>query len=138
MTNQNKPRLLIVALTIQLSYIGMSVMWNLIGVGLINVGQQPLGASASMSVVAVMLAVAVLITLSANRARWLYASASGVLALGCLSAVYTAFTGATELWPSTYFRVFGALINVLGLIGFALACRVIFKAPLNVSALLKE
>ncbi|CAI8299217.1 hypothetical protein N8137_04335 [Porticoccaceae bacterium] len=131
MTDQNKPRLLIVALTIQLSYIGMSVMWNLIGVGLIDVGQQPLGASASMTVVAVMLAVAVLIALSANRVRWLYASASGILALGCLSAIYTAFTGAAELWPSNYFRVFGALINVLGLIGFALACRVIFSAPLN-------
>jgi len=125
MTNQKTSKLLIAALAIQLSTIGMSVMWNLIGVGLISIGQPPLGNSASMAIVVIMLTLALTLVLTVNRVRWLYATATGVLALACLMALYTAFTGAAELWPSNYFRIFGALINVLGLAGFGLACKLI-------------
>ena len=125
MTNQKTSKLLLAALTIQLSTIGMSVMWNLIGVGLISIGQPPLGNSASMAIVVIMLTLALTLVLTVNRVRWLYATATGVLALACLMALYTAFTGAAELWPSNYFRIFGALINVLGLAGFGLACKLI-------------
>ena len=125
MTNQKTSKLLIAALTIQLSTIGMSVMWNLIGVGLISIGQPPLGNSASMAIVVIMLTLALTLVLTVNRVRWLYATATWVLALACLMALYTAFTGAAELWPSNYFRIFGALINVLGLAGFGLACKLI-------------
>ena len=129
MTNQKTSKLLIAALTIQLSTIGMSVMWNLIGVGLISIGQPPLGNSASMAIVVIMLTLALTLALTlvltVNRVRWLYATATWVLALACLMALYTAFTGAAELWPSNYFRIFGALINVLGLAGFGLACKLI-------------
>ena len=127
MTNQKNSKLLIAALTIQLSYIGMSVMWTLIGVGLMSIGQPPLGNSASIAVVVIMLVLALTLVLTVNRVRWLYATATGVLALGCLMALYTAFTGAVELWPSNYFRIFGALINVLGLAGFGLACKLIIS-----------
>jgi hypothetical protein len=102
-------------------------MWNLIGVGLMSIGQPPLGNSASIAVVVIMLALALTLVLTVNRVRWLYATATGVLALGCLIALYTAFTGAAELWPSNYFRIFGALINVLGLAGFGLACKLIIS-----------
>ncbi len=129
MTNQKTSKLLIAALTIQLSTIGMSVMWNLIGVGLISIGQPPLGNSASMAIVVIMLTLALTLVLTVNRVRWLYATATGVLALACLMALYTAFTGAAELWPSNYFRIFGALINVLGLAGFGLACKLIMSQP---------
>ena len=129
MTNQKTSKLLLAALTIQLSTIGMSVMWNLIGVGLISIGQPPLGNSASITIVVIMLALALTLALTVNRVRWLYATASIVLALGCLMALYTAFTGAAELWPSSYFRIFGALINVLGLVGFGLACKLIMSQP---------
>ncbi|MDB4032276.1 hypothetical protein N9842_01450 [Porticoccaceae bacterium] len=127
MTNQKTSQLLIAALTIQLSYIGMSVMWNLIGVGLMSIGQPPLGNSASMAIVVIMLVLALTLVLTVNRVRWLYATATGVLALGCLMALYTAFTGAAELWPSNYFRIFGALINVSGLAGFGVACNLIIS-----------
>ena len=127
MTNQKNSKLLIAALTIQLSYIGMSVMWNLIGVGLMSIGQPPLGNSVSIAVVVIMLALALTLVLTVNRVRWLYSTATGVLTLGCLMALYTAFTGAAELWPSNYFRIFGALINVLGLAGFGLACKLIIS-----------
>ena len=127
MTDQTSSKLLIATLTIQLSYVGMSVMWNLIGVGLQSIGLPPLGNSASMTIVAVMLILALTIVLTIKRVRWLYGSASAVLALGCLMAVYTALTGAAELWPSNYFRVFGALINVLGLFGFGLACKLVIS-----------
>ena len=127
MTNQKTSKLLIAALAIQLSYIGMSVMWNLIGVGLISIGQPPLGNSASITIVVIMLALGLTLVLTVNRVRWLYATATGVLALGCLIALYTAFTGAAELWPSNYFRIFGVLINVLGLAGFGVACNLIIS-----------
>ncbi len=91
MTNQKSSKLLIAALAIQLSTIGMSVMWNLIGVGLISIGQPPLGNSASITIVVIMLALALTLALTVNRVRWLYATASIVLALGCLMALYTAF-----------------------------------------------
>ena len=127
MTEQKPSKLLIVALATQLSYIGMSVMWNLIGVGLISIGQPPLGNSASTTIVVMMLTLALTLVLTVNRVRWLYATATGVLALGCLMALYTAFTGAAELWPSHYFRIFGAMINVLGLAGFGLACKLVIS-----------
>ena len=129
MTKQRYSRQILTVLAIQIAYIGMSVMWNLIGLGLKSIGQQPLGNSASMTIVVIMLVLALIIVLSATSARWLYALATGILGLGSLSAIYTAITGAAELWPSPSFRVFGASINVLGLVGFALACKLVIFAP---------
>ena len=109
------------ALTLQLCYIGLSAFWNLIGVGLIDAGLPPLGPVANMQTVFLLLAVGILLIIGSRQQIWLYFAMSALLAAGAASAIHGSLTGAPELWPSAYFRWFGALINVEGLLAFGLA-----------------
>ena len=115
------------ALTLQLSYIGMSIFWNLVGVGLIDAGLKPLGPVANMQTVYLLLAVGIALSIASQKAIWLYAALSALLAFGAISALYGSVTGAPDMWPSAYFRWFGALINIAGLLAFALATYVTVK-----------
>jgi len=116
------------AIAVQLSYLGMCIFWQLINVGLIAAEQQPLGPAASLVAVAAMIVVAILLVISVRRFIWLYAGLSLLLALGALHAIYGAFIGAADNWPSTYFRVIGAAINGVGVIGAALACQLVIRS----------
>ncbi len=106
----------------------MSMFWNLVNVGLTAAGQQPLGPSGSLEMVAAMTVVAILLVVSVRRLIWLYAGLSLLLALAALNAIYGAFTGAPNNWPSTFFRVFGATINVVGVVGAVLACQLVVRS----------
>lgn len=116
------------ALILQLSYLGMSVFWNLVNVGLIEAGQQPLGPVGSLKMVALMITLAFVLVASVKRHVWLYAGTSLLLALGAMSTIYSSFTGAPDNWPSLFFRIFGALINIVGLFGCVLACQSVLRS----------
>lgn len=123
------------ALTLQLCYIGMSAFWNLIGVGLIDAGLPPLGPVANMQTVYVLSAVGILLVIGSRKQAWLYFAMSALLAAGAASAIYGSLIGAPALWPSAYFRWFGALINVVGVLAFGLAAFVTYNnlKPMRVS-----
>ena len=125
MVQPEKLQHMALVLAVQLTSIGMSIFWNLIGVGLIDAGQRPLGNAASMTMVVSLAIMAAALIFSIGRMLWLYTIISSVLVLACSAAIYTAIVGPADLWPSSFFRVFGASINVLGLVGFALACKLI-------------
>lgn len=116
-----------VALASQLIYIGMSIFWNLVGIGLIDAGLKPLGPVANLQTVYLLLAVAILLVIGSGKSIKLYFAMSALLAVGALSALHGSVTGAADLWPSAYFRWFGALINVHGFLAFGLASFVSFK-----------
>ena len=119
------------ALVLQLCYVGMSVFWNLIGVGLIDAGLQPLGPVANLQTVYLLLLVGLVLVISSRKSIWVYAPLSGLLAFGALSTIHGSFTGPAELWPSGYFRLFGALINLEGLFASALALFIMLRAVLS-------
>lgn len=116
-----------VALVLQFSYIGMSIFWNLIGIGLFEAGMKPLGPVANGQTVFLLSAIGLVLWIGSQKSIWVYFAMSVLLALGAGSAIYGSLTGAAALWPSAYFRWFGALINVVGLLAFALAAFVSLK-----------
>jgi hypothetical protein len=116
------------ALTVQPSYLGMSMFWNLVNVGLTAAGQKPLGPVGSLELVVAMAVAAILLVVSVRRLIWLYAGLSLLLALGAINRIYGTFTGAPNNWSSTFFRVFGATINVVGVVGAVLACQLVIRS----------
>jgi len=107
------------ALWVQWTHISLSVAWNVVGVLLIERGLRAPGPTASMSVAAFLIALALGMFLGARRLVPLYLAASWVAGLGALWAIVQAFRLDPALWPSESWRYAGVLLNALGVLGAA-------------------
>ena len=105
------------ALVLQLSHLGLSCIWNIVGVILILMGMPALGPTASLTMVAMLVGFAALLIVGAQRWKWLYVLLSLLLLAGTLATIFPAFTKPPSLWLSDFWRYAGVALNSLGAVG---------------------
>ena len=107
------------AIFLQLVHAGLSVTWNLAGLALIAQGSRAPGPTASLGVAAFLLIMAAGMVVGARRFAPLYIVASLIVGLGALWAVIQAFQLDPALWPSSFWRYAGVVLNGGGVLGAA-------------------
>ena len=93
-----------------------SAGWNVAGVVLMSQGQRPLGPTASVAVAAVLLVLGAGLWIGFCRSRPLYVAISTLLGVGALVSVIQAIVGEASLWPSAFWRLAGAGLNLAGFV----------------------
>ena len=112
MLKQLKP-----ALSVQITHLALSAIWNIAGLILISRNLHALGPTASLTTAALLLVLGILLVFGAVRYRPLYIAVSGIVALAALSTVVGAFSKPPGSWPSDFWRYAGAALNSLGVVG---------------------
>lgn len=109
------------AYRLQLFHIGLSAIWNFTGIMLLLRGLPPLGPTASVTTLWLLLMLAVMMTVGLRYSNWLalYVIASLLAGAGAILAIIPAFYLSAEYWPSLFWRVAGILINSIGVLGAA-------------------
>lgn len=102
----------------QLLYLFLSILWNIIGLWQISLGKQPIGPTASFAVIALLIGIAVLLTIfHCKKCPRLYITLSIIIVILATSAAIGTFTKPPSLWPSELFRYLGLVINFVGISG---------------------
>jgi hypothetical protein len=104
-------------LSLQLSHLALSCVWNLAGVDLISRGLAPLGPTASLATTALLIGVGLLMIIGAKKNVYLYLLCSVLAMAGAGTAIAGAFSQNPSLWPSDVWRLSGVGLNCLALIG---------------------
>jgi hypothetical protein len=104
-------------LTLQLSHLFLSFIWNITGVYLVSRGGAALGPTASMLTALVLLIFGALMFWGAKSKPILYVIISALAMLGAATAIYGAWSKDPSLWPSDFWRYTGVVLNSLGVIG---------------------
>ena len=103
------------------------ILWNIVGMYLLSQNKQALGPTASWLGVILFFVLIVLYTLSIQKKYYkLFVSFVSIGAILGTFAIYGALTKEHSLWPSELWRYAGVLVNLLGVIGFALSIKAIF------------
>ncbi len=105
------------ALNLQLVWAAFSILWNIIGSILLSQGKQALGPTASWTAALILLIFGILLWFAFQKNQKLYAFLSVLVILLVTKPLFNAFTGDASLWPSVFWRILGAVINFMGLIG---------------------
>ncbi len=105
------------AVAIQLTHLGLSLVWNVAGLALIARGLRAPGPTASLDVAAFLLALGVARGSGSGASPPLYVLASLLAGLGAASAILQAFQLDPSLWPSDLWRYAGVLLNAFGVFG---------------------
>lgn len=108
------------ALRVLLCYCIAVVVWQLAGVTLLASGYRALGPSASLTVAAVTVVIAIALVLSFRHLRAIFYALCAFICWGAASTISNAFTANPSLWPSDWARYAGVAINVTGFAGAAL------------------
>ena len=116
------------AAVFQLIYLTLAALWNLAGVARIAQGLRAPGPTASLAVAAYLLVVGVAIYAGARRNRGIYLAATLLVGFGTASAIVQAFQLDPSLWPSSFWRYAGVLLNGFGFFGAVWGCLAGFKA----------
>lgn len=101
---------------LQLSWISMSILWNITGIILVSKGKRALGPTASWTAIAVLLILAIALVVSYQK-KWsvfylLLTFLGGAMAF---IAVRNAFIQDILLWPSEFWRYTGIVVNSFGI-----------------------
>jgi hypothetical protein len=114
---------------LQLSWISMSILWNISGIILVSQGKRALGPTASWTAIAILLLLAIVLVISYQK-KWaifyfLLTFLGGAMAF---IAVRNAFVQDILLWPSEFWRYAGIVVNSFGIFaGFFAILRIKFK-----------
>ena len=107
---------------VQLLHAALCIIWNIAGLWLLSNDLQPIGPTASMAAIGLIIVFsATLILGERNNQPVSYLLASGLLALAAVSAIFGCFTKDSSLWPSEWWRYAGIAVNSIGVVGFGLA-----------------
>ena len=113
-----------VALGIQILYGGLCILWNTIGLWQIQQGVQPIGPTASLTVILLIVAlVAALVICWQCAYKVAYLCFSSLTGLLAANAIWAGVTGNPDLWPSGLWRIAGIAVNVLGVAGLVMVFR---------------
>ena len=104
-------------LAVQLTHLMLSCVWNLAGVYLLSRDLAALGPTASMTTVALLVGLALLMVIGAKKQPYLYLASSLVAMTGASAAIAGAFSLNPSLWPSEIWRYAGVGLNCLALVG---------------------
>lgn len=93
--------------------------WNLEGVRRLAGGGQALGPTASLVGAVFIGVLALVLMIGERRSRMLALGAAAIMGLAGGLAIWGAVTGTADQWPSPGWRIGGALLNALALLGAA-------------------
>lgn len=120
------------ALRLQLLHLFLCMLWNAIGVYQINNGIQPIGPTASITAILLInILVVALVTLRKRHFEKSYIALSMLPALAAIMTIAGAFTHAPSMWPAEVWRWSGAMVNVIGVLGFIIVLVTWFKPTEN-------
>lgn len=112
----------------QLFYVLLCVIWNGVAMWQIQIGEQPIGPTASWFVILFLILFVTLLAFLLHRnLEIIYLCLSFILFSLAAMAISGGFTKDHELWPSEFWRITGIVINVIGVIAFILVVQVFFK-----------
>jgi len=112
------------AFYVQATHAFLCIVWNVVGMWQNDQGMQSIGPTASLTVVSSVGLLLISLWLSL-RLNW----HTVYLAISCIAftlaavAVYGALTKSHALWPSEFWRIAGIVVNLVGVVGFALAVK---------------
>lgn len=113
------------ALKVQISHLVLCMIWNAVGVVQIAYGIQSIGPVASIAAIIVMMFFSALLYFSLKKGfEKTYLVASVLPALLAVMTIYGAFTNDPSLWPAEFWRYAGAVVNSVGVIGFAMLVKI--------------
>lgn len=115
------PKMQKLALTLQLSHLAFSVIWNLLSVSFLALGMQALGPTSSLIWAFILTILAYVLWFSAQQVKTLYMTLSCFQLIAAASTIYNAFIKEENLWPSEFWRLSGVVLNTLGVIGSVIA-----------------
>ncbi|HAZ79740.1 MAG TPA: hypothetical protein DCX08_07375 [Porticoccaceae bacterium] len=107
---------------VQLLHVTLCVIWNMAGLWQLLSDLQPIGPTASMTTIGLLIVFAATLVLSERNNQWVpYLLVSGLLGIGAVTAIFGALTKDPLLWPAEFWRYVGIAINSIGVVGFGLA-----------------
>lgn len=107
---------------VQLLHAALCIIWNIAGLWQLSSDLQPIGPTASMAAIGLIIVFSVTLILGErNNQPAPYILASGLLALAAVSAIFGGFTKDSSLWPSELWRYAGIGVNSIGVVGFGFA-----------------
>lgn len=124
---KNKISTLKTPLKIQLIHALLCILWNVVGITLIYIGERALGPIANWTTVIMSLIMAVSIYIGAKRFHWLYLFITLLQLILASKVVASSFILNPQLWPSDFWRLAGAIVNNIGIIGAVLGLLVFFS-----------
>lgn len=98
--------------------------WNIEGVRRMAAGLQPLGPTASLAGAAVIGLLALMLVVGSRWSRVVVLLASGLILLASGAAVWGAFAGTPDQWPSPAWRWSGVALNAMGLLAAVAMLRI--------------
>ncbi len=104
-------------LLVQLAHIALSSLWNGAGLWRVAHGQAPLGPSASLVVLGLVLGTGALMVWGARSHPRGYALASAAMGLALLAPITGALVLDAAQWPSPWWHWGGLALNAAGLAG---------------------
>jgi hypothetical protein len=108
-------------LTTQLVYLFLCSAWNIFSVWRVYMGEQAIGPTPSLIVIALLLSLMVILSISyAQKWQRLYVILSIFICYISISAITGAFLKDPSLWPSDALRFSGVAINVVGICSFVI------------------
>ena len=118
-----------ISLKTQVLYALLCVVWNLVVIIQNQIGVQPIGPTGSVTVILSALLIVVLLIVALRKAwEWCYLLVSGVICALAMSAVHAGITNDPALWPSQFWQIAGVMVNVIGVLSFAVVLANYFGA----------
>ncbi len=109
------------AFRVQLSHLTLCIIWNAVGVYQVSQGQQSIGPVASLAAIFVMVVFSLVFFGLINKGfERTYLALSTLPALLAIMTIKGALTQDPSLWPAEFWRYAGAVVNTVGVVGFAL------------------
>ncbi|MFK8020769.1 MAG: hypothetical protein AB8B86_13435 [Pseudomonadales bacterium] len=112
------------AFNAQATHAFLCIVWNVVGMWQNDQGMQSIGPTASLTVVSIAALLLCSLWLSLHL-NWqsIYLALSCIAFTAAAMAIYGGFTKSQELWPSEFWRIAGIVVNLIGVLGFALAVK---------------
>lgn len=110
-----------IVIKIQLAYLLLCISWNAVGVWRVANGEQAIGPTSSLEVMAFLLFLGVLLSISMfKKWRVLYMILSTFICYLAVSAIVGSFLKDPTQWPSDVLRYSGVGINTVGILSFVI------------------
>ncbi len=105
------------SLALMVVWAASSALWNAAGMILISQGKPPRGPTASWMGAVILVVMIPVLAWTSKRVPLLYVVLALLVIVGACYTIYGAITLDPSHWPSPFWRVTGAAINVVGALG---------------------
>ncbi len=114
------------AITLQLSHVSLSILWNILSVTLVYLGEKALGPTSSLLVAGTLIILAACLWIAPKKSAIIYALLTVFQLLASFLTVRNAFLKDPSLWHNDISRYVGVTINLIGVFGTLLGLYLLF------------